>query len=26
VHPIHQGVGVHMKQAVERAVSVDYET
>ena len=26
VHPIHQGVGVHMKQVVERAASVDYET
>jgi len=26
VHPIHQGVGVHMKQVVERSVAVDYET
>lgn len=26
VHPVHQGVGVHMKQVVERAVSVDYES
>lgn len=26
VHPVHQEVGVHMKQVIDRSVSVDYET
>jgi len=26
VHPVHAEVGVHMKQVLERSVSVDYET
>ena len=26
VHPVHQGVGVHMQQVVERSVAVDYES